>query len=110
MNEDGILILLVLLLLLVWGRLAPDFTPFVRNMAGVLTMLVAVILFVATIRYWKVTAIVFGVVTGAFLLAEYFPKNKERHMAWREKVTFLQDFLICVGMFLILFEIIMLMA
>lgn len=109
MNANGILVLILVILMLVWGRLAPDFTPFVRNMVSVLTILTTVILFVATIRYWKITVIIFGVITGAFLLAEYFPKNKERRMAWREKVTFLQDFLVWVGIFLIIFEMIMLM-
>lgn len=110
MGGESILFFLWFTGILLWHYLAPGFTPYVRNLIGVVTAFAALCLFFATFRYWKIVLIIWGVTVGAFLFAEKFPKNAERQFYWREKVTFLQDFLFTEGSLLVVLEIFLLIG
>lgn len=105
-DNYGVLGLVWFMVMLLWNYKAPDFTPFIRHIIGGIVVFVAAILFAFLIPYWKFMLAVCGFVVGVFFFAEYFPKNKEKHRLWREKVTMEQDLMVMAGSLLIVIELI----
>ncbi len=111
MSGEKILVLLWIAAMFFWGKYAPLLTPYVRNLIGIVTVFAALCLFCAVfVIYWKLAVIIWGVIVGTFFFAEKFPKNPEKHLYWRQRVTFLQDLFVIAGSLLIVFEIFILVS
>lgn len=85
--------------MLIWEWYAPSWSAFARNVCAVTVCIADVVLFLALLRYWKVSLIFPVIGAGAYWLLELFPKNPQKLSQRRDKVTFLQDILFCAGGF-----------